>query len=247
MSRIPDVLRRTYLRKFTALTLATLLVVTGAGVVLQGQVAAQLTERTHDDLTASAETTASEVSIWIDNNERTVRLVSQQLKADAGDADAVKTTIELEHRKLPDSVAALHYVNKDSMRVERSTSEDAVGTSLDHIQWESGASDLAAIPPTGSVLSKTYEREGAHRIAFASWVPGTANAVVMTVDASAVAGGTAADSDGSLRVVDSEDAAIHFASDSAAVTGTFAGGVDSHAITEGSRPPAPTTWSARTP
>ncbi|QZP38322.1 methyl-accepting chemotaxis protein [Halobaculum magnesiiphilum] len=233
MSRIPDVLRRTYLRKFTALTLATLLIVTGAGVVLQGQVAAQLTDRTHDDLTANAETTASEVSIWIDNNERTVRLVSQQLKADAGDADAVKTTIELEHRKLPDSVVALHYVNKDSMRVERSTSDDAVGSSLDHVRWESGASDLAAIPPTGSVLSKTYEHEGTHRIAFASWVPGTANAVVMTVDASAVAGGTTVDSDGNLRVVDSEDAAIHLASDPAALTETFAGGVDSHAIAEG--------------
>ncbi|MXR42315.1 HAMP domain-containing protein [Halobaculum sp. WSA2] len=233
MSRIPDVLRRTYLRKFTALTLATLLVVTAAGFALQGQVAATLTDQTHDDLSSNAETTASEVSNWVDNNEQTVRLVSQQLKADAGDGEAVQTTIELEFRRLSEGVVALHYVDMNSMEVDRSTTDDAVGTTLSGIEWETGETDLSALPPTGAVVSSTYESDGAHRMAFASWVPGTDRALVMTVDAAAVAGDATARTGGNLQIVDAESAVVMFSSDAEAMGEQFGGGEDSHALNHG--------------
>ncbi|UIO98997.1 methyl-accepting chemotaxis protein [Halobaculum sp. CBA1158] len=231
MSRIPDVIRATYLRKFTALTLATLVVVAGAGVLLQGQVAAQLTDRTHDDLTASAETSASEVSIWVENNRRTARLISQQAKGQEG--DDVRTTIELEHRKLPESVTAIHVVDTESMVVEQSTDDVRIDSSLNFIDWETDGDDLSTISPTGAVVSKTYRRAGSHLMAFASWIPGTETAIVMTVDVSSVAGAAGDQGSGSLSVVDGEDATVHIASDEAAVGETFAGGVDSHALANG--------------
>ncbi|WP_435065009.1 methyl-accepting chemotaxis protein [Halobaculum sp. EA56] len=233
MNPIPDALRRTYLRKFTVLTVVTLAAVVGAGVLLQGQVAAELTERTHDDLQSSAQTSASEVSIWVDNNERTVRLVSQQLREDAGDADAVQTTIELEFRRLPDSITAMHVVDKDSMVVERSTDGEAVGSRLGGIAWETGATNLSTIPPTGSVVSKTFERNGRRQIAFASWVPGTNSALVMTAETAAVVGEATDGGSGTLQVVDGEDATVLFASDGDLVGGTFAGGADAHALQAG--------------
>ncbi|QZX99318.1 methyl-accepting chemotaxis protein [Halobaculum rubrum] len=233
MSRIPDALRRTYLRKFTALTLATLLVVTAAGFALQGQVAATLTDQTHDDLSSNAETTASEVSSWVDNNEQSVRLVSQQLERDAGDGGAVQTTIEHEFERLSGRVIALHYVDVNSMAVERSTTDNAVGTTLTGIDWESGATDLSAVKPTEAVVSSTYERNGAHWMAFASGVPGTDRALVMTVDAAAVAGDATTGSEGDTRVVDAGSATVLFSSDAEVLGQQFAGGLDSHALTHG--------------
>ncbi|MFC7070211.1 methyl-accepting chemotaxis protein [Halobaculum lipolyticum] len=231
MSRVPDVLRRTYLRKFTALTLATLVVVAGAGVVLQGQVAAQLTDQTHEDLTTGAETTAGEVSIWVEENERTVRLLSQQVAGE--DDDGIRTVIEMEHRRLPETVEAFHVVDMDTMTVEHSTSRTAVGTDLDHLEWESGDDDLSSISPTGSIVSETYQRAGPHLMAFASWVPGTDVALVMTVETGAVAAGGDGARAGSVRVVDTEDAAVHFASDVRMLDQPFAGGVDAHALVAG--------------
>jgi len=231
MSRIPDVFRRTYLRKFTALTLATLVVVAGAGFVLQGQVAAQLTDETHDDLATGAETTAGEVSIWVEENERTVRLISQQAKGE--DDDGVETIIELEHRRLSDSVTAIHYVDTESMVVERSTDRMTIDASLDYIDWESGDDDLSSMSPTGSVVSKAYRWGGTHHVAFASWVPGTDNAIVMTVETDAVVDAGGGERAGTVQVVDSEDGSVHLASDDELLGERYSGGVDSRAVQMG--------------
>ncbi|MFC7096209.1 methyl-accepting chemotaxis protein [Halobaculum marinum] len=231
MSYVPDPIRRTYLRKFTALTLATLVLVAGAGVVLQGQVAATLSEQTHGDLTTSAETTASEVSIWVEENQRTVRLVSQQLEGETG--DGVQTVIEIEHRRLPESVEAFHVVDMDTMTVERSTDDVAVGSTLTHIEWESGASDLSSMPPTGTVVSATYQHTGPNLMAFASWIAGTDTALVMTVETAEVGASATDDRAGTVRVVDTEDAAIHLASETQQLGEQFDGGVDAHALVAG--------------
>ncbi|QLG27047.1 methyl-accepting chemotaxis protein [Halorarum halophilum] len=233
MVALPDSIRGSYLRKFAVMTLATLVVVAGAGVVLQGQVAADLRENTHDQYRTSVEQNAAEVSGWAEMHEETARLLSERA-ANYDDVE-VKTMLSMEQGRLPDDVVALHYVDSSTMEVLESSSETAVGTTLDVEAWENAdegdAGGLTSVSPTGAITSKAYESDGRTLVAFGSWVPGTKESIVVTVRASSQTDVLLGGDDGTVtRVVDRHDGAIHLASDESLLGSSYGMGLDSSAM-----------------
>ncbi|MFC7071325.1 methyl-accepting chemotaxis protein [Halobaculum lipolyticum] len=177
---VPDVLRATYLRKFAVLTLATLVVVAGAGVVLQGEVAAELRGQKHAELQTNAELEANEISVWLRSQRQATRLLADATAPHVG--DDLEPYLAGELAALPESTDAIHYVDATSGEVYESTTPDRVGTTYSHAALVFNTDDDV-------VMGVPYERGGDQLIGFASLVPGTERAVVVTVDAATVAEG----------------------------------------------------------
>ncbi|WP_313695181.1 methyl-accepting chemotaxis protein [Halorarum halobium] len=230
MTLVPDAIRRSYLRKFAAVTLLTLVVVAGVGAAMQGQVASDLRERTHDDLRSSAELNAADLGGWVEEHRQTTRLVSDMAKG--RDDTGMKTLFGTEVNRLPGDVAALHYVDAETMRVNVSSDEAAVGTTLDGVVWEeTGSQSLVGLSPVGTAVSSVFGDDDQRKVAFASYVPGTTNAVVMTVNATARdAALRSAGTERFTRVVDGRTATVQFASDVDRAGSTYPGGTEAPAV-----------------
>ncbi|MFC7096890.1 methyl-accepting chemotaxis protein [Halobaculum marinum] len=216
MSYVPDILRATYLRKFAALTLATIVVVAGAGVVLQGQVAAELTHEKHNELETTAVLEANELEGWIEEQRQVTRLLSEAVPYHS-EAGELGPYLDTELERFPESTHALHVVDASSNQIEASTTASAEGQVFDHLE-------LTFDGESGVVMSEPYMADGHELLAFASAVPESDRAVVVTVEADAfVENFHSSIEGGETTVVDADSGRIVLASDTDSVLTDFDG------------------------
>ncbi|MFC7096016.1 methyl-accepting chemotaxis protein [Halobaculum marinum] len=202
---VPDALRATYLRKFAVLTLATLVVVAGAGVVLQGEVAAELRAQKHAELQTNAQLEASDISGWLASQRQTTRLLADATAPYVG-SDDIESYLGGQILTLPDTTRAIHYANANTGEVIESTSPSRVGTTYSHTALVFNTDDDV-------VMGVPYERDGEQLIGFASLVPGTERAVIVTVDAASVAEGFHSSVEGGeTQVVEVDSGTVVFSS-----------------------------------
>lgn len=224
MRFVPDTIRETYLRKFAVLTLATLIVVAGAGVFLQGQVSAELTHETHNELENSATLQANELEGWIEEQRQVTRLLSEAVPYHSGNGE-LGGYLDTELERFPETTHSLHVVDTASGDIVETTRSERSGEQFSRL-------DLTGVASNDVTMSEPYMQDGHELLAFASPVAEGDRAVVVTVEADAFAENFHSSIEGGeTTVVDAESSRVVLASDTDAVLTEFSG--DSDAVAAG--------------
>jgi methyl-accepting chemotaxis protein len=134
---LPSVIRRRYSRKFAIIGLVIIVVVSGIGVVTQGQVSERLTEEKVQEVETNAVLEAQTLGQWLEGQKNQVRTLSNHGDIRSEDPNVFRPTLDSELEKMPDSVVALHYVERDSKMITASTSSELAGAPLSEtdINW----------------------------------------------------------------------------------------------------------------
>lgn len=206
----PDIIRESYLRKFVAVLLVTLVVVGGAGIWIQGEVSAELKQEKHNEARTVTELQADQLRGWQNHKNRTTRMLSEKAIVQSGDADRIGPLITEELKGLADEVHGIHYVDTSSGEIISSTEEKRVGDNLEEqgVPWLTNVSELEDADAVH--MSSPYRSHDEPTIAFVSPVPNSPNkAVVVTVDPGHVAELLKQPYEGSFtQVVDAEGTVV---------------------------------------
>ncbi|WP_435175557.1 methyl-accepting chemotaxis protein [Halorussus sp. AFM4] len=182
---VPDLVRRSYLRKFAAVLLVALVVVGGYGMWTQSQASATLERQTHTELRTFASLQATQLHEWIEERKRLAGIIAEQGEMQSGEPTTIKIEFHEQLQNAPDDTEAIHYVDVDSREIRSSTASGVEGKSLDQlgVTWMNGTFDLEN--EQDRAVSQTYSRDGEKRVAFAAPVWGQNAAVVVTFNATA--------------------------------------------------------------
>ncbi|WP_152040822.1 methyl-accepting chemotaxis protein [Salinigranum salinum] len=230
-SKLPSWLGRSYLRQFAAVVLVILLVVAGVGLFIQDMVGAELKHDTQVEMQTIAELEADVFAQWVEENERTVIILSEVEGLEESDAVAVDRLAE-KQESLPGTIQALHLVDRNSGTVVGSTGDGATGATLDGmgVTWTDGS--LGDAGQTAALVSQGFKHDGIELVAFASPVSDS-RAVVMTVDATERAAHFRDPIEGGFTQVVDSHGVVEFAQDDEAVLAEYEGGTDSEALRAG--------------
>jgi methyl-accepting chemotaxis protein len=150
---IPDPIRRSYFRKF-ALGILVLLVTVGA---VQGAVTAytqqEVKQQANDKYETLAMQDATNLELWVEENERAVRLLSDREAFVRGNVSGIQTEMTRIGPDLGPDLRALHYVDLERRTILASTNEDVVtaGEDRDLPPWFG-----ASIPRDRVYVSDVY-------------------------------------------------------------------------------------------
>jgi methyl-accepting chemotaxis protein len=127
-----------------ALAVAVVVIV-GFGAVISTQASATLQDDVEGDLQTLSETRADQLHTWLDSVRREAVLTAQHQAVRSGDPATVDEYIEAQVAAghVPEDVLAVHYLDTESMTIERSSMDDMEGVS----PAEQGA-PFATDPPT---------------------------------------------------------------------------------------------------
>jgi len=197
-SILPDAIRGSYAMRLGVALAVAIVVMVGFGAVISTQASATLQDDVEGDLRTLSETRTAELDAWLDGVERDAVLTARLDAVRSGDSDAVDETLTdlVDSGQVPRNVAAIHYLDTESMVFVESTNDAFEGVS----PAEQGA-PFATDPPTFDGPDDTYVTEpfsvGAvdHPVvAVVTPVPGAENrALVFMTD---IAGRSATLSDG---------------------------------------------------
>ena len=182
---IPDFVRKSYLRKFAAVLLVTLVVTAGVSFWMQNQVSAKLTHEKHNELESTVAMEADQLSEWIAGQRRLTGSLGENRELQSGSGSRIDEELDEQFERLPETTHALHYVDLSTEKVAHSTDDGAVGSALSEfgVEWAHGSLKFGE---DGDVaVSEPYSRDGTGVIAFAAPVEGKDAAVLLTVDAAA--------------------------------------------------------------
>ncbi|KAB1198273.1 MULTISPECIES: methyl-accepting chemotaxis protein [Haloferax] len=207
---VPEVLRRSYLRKFLLVIVLVAGVMGGFGFYVNDMVGEEVRGSTHTNLEMVATLEAGELSSWLDGYARTARMLSEYDAIRSGSEEDVDVVLDYEKKNLPDDVLAIHYVKPSNRHIIRSTDsvlETKTVEELD-ISWTKGS--LTMVDPNQVAISEVYRYGGGERLAFMSPVAGRDAAVMVVVDATKHAETLTEPIEGSRTRVVSADGVIAF-------------------------------------
>ncbi|WP_318570985.1 methyl-accepting chemotaxis protein [Salinigranum marinum] len=230
-SKLPSWLAGSYLRQFAAVVLVILLVIAGAGLVIQDMVATELKHDTHAEMQTVAELEADVFAQWVEENEQIVRLLSD-LEGVEGDESTAIAQLAEEQERLPSYVQAIHLVDRQSGAVLASTGDVQEGTTLDAMGVTWVDSSLATVGNGDTLVSQGYKQGDEELVAFAS-SGSEGRAVVMTVDAAERADHFRDPIEGGYTQVVDSHGVVEFAQDDEAVLAEYEGGTDNEALQAG--------------
>ncbi|WP_225332994.1 methyl-accepting chemotaxis protein [Halomicrobium urmianum] len=204
-SALPDVVRKSYLRKFALVVLVVTVAVTALGLYTQERVGAELTDQRDAQLETSVQQEAAGMATWAQRQREATRLLSNHAVVRSGEQSRIGELLDQEGDRLPAYVQAIHYVDFERQKVEQSSGVSMMGLTMDKLgaEWERGALTFES---DGDVAtSDTYRHLAVNRQAFASPVPDRETGVMLVVNTTAVAGDFRnAIEGGDTRVVDRE-------------------------------------------
>jgi methyl-accepting chemotaxis protein len=180
--RLPDVLRKRYARKFAVIGLVVILVVSGIGWVAQSQVSDSVTGETQTTVQTNAELEAGALGQWLQGQKQQVRTLSNHGGIQSGDAGTVRSAMNSELEQMPDEVAALHYVDRDSETITASTESALEGEGLEATQIDWNPNINFTFEGDNYVLESWVYKEGEEpSVALASPVPDSDHAIVAVI------------------------------------------------------------------
>jgi methyl-accepting chemotaxis protein len=237
-SLIPEVIRRSYLRKFALVVIGVLVVAGAAGFLLQGEISSLLKEQTTAELETNAQLTADSTESWVDEKRQTVRMLSEHEAIRSGREALVRPELSSEADLHPSSVEDFHYVNLSTQEILASSDQDIEGQTLPQlgVQWTGG--ELSLLGDTAVQRSFTYEYNGHNYLAFISpvvggEVGGLSRGVVMVVNASEQAKRFHTSIDGGQTSIVDSRGVVAFDVNSSAIGSTYQGGADATVLEEG--------------
>ncbi|WP_396611701.1 methyl-accepting chemotaxis protein [Haloferax sp. S1W] len=178
---VPEVLRRSYLRKFLLVLVVVAGVMGGLGFYISGMVTEEVRADAHSELEMVATLEAEELSSWMEGYTRTARMLSEYDAIRSGNPEAVDTALERERDQLPSEVLAIHYVKPSNGKIVKSTDAVLETKTISELEvsWTTGSLDMT----DGVAISEVYRYGGGERLAFLSPVAGRDAAVMVVVDA----------------------------------------------------------------
>ncbi|WP_135365457.1 methyl-accepting chemotaxis protein [Halosimplex halophilum] len=155
-SLLPGVIRRSYAARLGAALAVAVVVMVGFGAVISTQASATLQDDVEGDLRTLSETRTDELDAWIGSVQREAVLTSQLEAVRSGDGAAVDRALteQIESGAVPPDVAAIHYLDTESMVFTESTNDEFEGVS----PAEQGA-PFATDPPEFDGPDDTYVTE----------------------------------------------------------------------------------------
>jgi methyl-accepting chemotaxis protein len=191
---VPDVLRKRYARKFAVFGLVVILIVSGIGYATQVGVSASVTDETVTTVQTSADLEAKSLGQWLQGQKQQTQTLSNHGGIQSGDPATIQAAMDSELERMPEEVAALHYVDRDSKTISVSTNESLEGVSVipdesiegsnlpaGQVFWNPNAPFDFEGKDDGFVLeSWVYKEEGEPSVALASPVPDS-NHVLVTI------------------------------------------------------------------
>ena len=131
-SLLPASVRGSYaLRLGLALTFAVV-VMLGFGLVISVQASDSLEEDVRQNLISSSDSQAGELDAWVRSTERSIRSASDNPALSTDDTEQLNQHLTglVENDQVSENVAAVHYLNTSSMRIEASSSEQFRGVDV---------------------------------------------------------------------------------------------------------------------
>ena len=191
--RLPDVIRKRYVRKFALLILVIAVLVGGVGLITQSQVSEEVRNSRQAELQNIANSEAEQLAEWRDSQrDRTALLSENDEFEDVDSQQELQSALDNQAERFHRSLHAIHYVsgvdwqsNASSLaaaEITGSTVEGRIGDSLavDGMEWRNGFSfaDDNAVDE-----SAVYANDGMERIAFGSPVENGDVVMVAVFDA----------------------------------------------------------------
>lgn len=144
-SLLPRFLRDSYAAQLAVALSFAIVVMVIFGAVISVQASNTLEQTVEEEMVGTAGSQAGEIDSWLTSTQRSVRASSDNpaLNTDETDALSQQLTRWVEDEQLSEHVAAVHYLNTETMTIEASSSEQFVGVNPD----EQGAA-FAENPPS---------------------------------------------------------------------------------------------------
>jgi len=144
-SSLPAALRGSYATRLGLALAFAVVVMVAFGAVISVQATDTLEDDVRESQTGLADSQAGELDAWLQSTERSVRANSDSRALATGDTDAISEHLAalVETDQVSTSVAAVHYLNTETMTVEASSDPSFVGVN----PAEQGAA-FAENPPT---------------------------------------------------------------------------------------------------
>ena len=130
-SLLPEAVRTSYAARLGVALAVAVVVIVGFGAVISTQASATLQDDVETDLSTLSETRADQLHTWLDAVRRDAVLTAQHQAVRSGDPDTVDDYLESQVAAghVPEDVLAVHYLDTESMVIERSTTDDMEGVS----------------------------------------------------------------------------------------------------------------------
>lgn len=182
---LPDPLRKSYLRKFVALSSILLISLLIVGVMIQTTVATELTQQQEETVLTNAETEAKSLGEWVDAQRSTVQTLSKHKGLAANDQTTRRDTLQGELAFLPEEAANLHILNQETKRITAST-DSAIETksvNATNIVWPGDIPFESVSFESSNDVVQTwlYRDNGIPSVAFVSPIPDSNQLLVMVV------------------------------------------------------------------
>lgn len=230
---IPDVVRRSYLRKFAAVLLVTLVVTVGFSVWMQDQISTELEHEKHNELESVAGLEAAQLSEWVTEQRRLTAVIGGYDVFQGGSGSEIDAELYELLEEMPRATHALHYVDLDTGEISHSTDDSVEGDGVSElgIEWADGSLEFAGERSTA--VSEGYVRHGTEIIAFAAPVEGADAAILLTVDAQARAEHFRQPIEGTYTQVVDSHGTVEFAEDESAILSEYEGGRNAEYLQSG--------------
>ena len=130
-SLLPATLRGSYATRLGVALAFAVVVMVAFGLVISAEATDTLEDDVRESQTGLADSQASELDAWLQSTERSVRASSDSRALRTDDRDAISDHLEtaVATDQVSANVAAVHYLNTDSMTIEASSEPSFVGVS----------------------------------------------------------------------------------------------------------------------
>ncbi|SDJ22312.1 methyl-accepting chemotaxis protein [Halovenus aranensis] len=128
-SLLPSFVQGSYAVQLAIALSFAILVMVAFGAVISVQASNTLEDTVEDDMVGLADSQAGELDSWLLNTQRSVRAASDSPALDTDDPDEVSEQLQrlVENDQVSEHVAAVHYLNTETMTFEASSNEQFVG------------------------------------------------------------------------------------------------------------------------
>ncbi|MFC7057909.1 methyl-accepting chemotaxis protein [Halovenus salina] len=155
-SILPSFVQGSYAVQLTVALSFAILVMVAFGAVISVQASNTLEDTVEEDMVGLADSQAGELDSWLLSTQRSVRAASDSPALDTDDTATVSEELQrwVENEQVSEHVAAVHYLNTETMTFEASSNEQFVGLN----PGEQGA-PFAEDPPSFDGPSDTHVSE----------------------------------------------------------------------------------------
>ena len=198
----PGFIARSYLAKFTVVTLLVVAAIGAVGVVTYAETTDHLETDAQEDYTAVAELGGTDLEVWASERRTELRDTATADEMDQP-PDAIQVYLEGRHITTGSEVVGFHYFDRLNGSVDASSAGDDGGSGVVEADWF----DRSLVFGDSVYTSPTYEVDGELRVAFVTMTNGE-NYLIMEATLDPVLADLRRPTDGSFTTVVDTDGTV---------------------------------------